>query len=93
LVIGGTIVPAGKYSLFVVPARVPERWRLIINKQTGQWGTSYDASQDLARVELGVSPLAQSVERFTITIDPRPSGGVLRLAWENTEASIPFTKQ
>ena len=37
LVVGGTRVPAGTYTLYTVPG--PEAWQLIINRQTGQWGT------------------------------------------------------
>ena len=50
LVIGGATVPAGKVTLYTLPAEAG--WKLIINKQTGQWGTEYDQAQDLARVDL-----------------------------------------
>jgi hypothetical protein len=46
--IGGTSVPAGTYSLFLLPEEGAAK--LIVNKQTGQWGTKYDQSQDLARI-------------------------------------------
>src|SRR5205085_9697045 len=39
--IGGTTVPAGTYSLFTLPAENGGA-KLIVNKQTGQWGTKYD---------------------------------------------------
>src|ERR1700761_702131 len=42
--IGGVKVPAGKYTLYTLPAE--GTWKLIINKQTGQWGTEYNKSQD-----------------------------------------------
>ena len=48
LVIGGTTVPAGKVTLYTLPGE--DQWKLILNKQTGQWGTEYDQSKDLARV-------------------------------------------
>jgi Protein of unknown function (DUF2911) len=50
LVIGGTNVPAGTYTLYSLPSE--DGWELIINKQTGHWGTEYDQKQDLARVDL-----------------------------------------
>jgi DUF2911 family protein len=56
LVIGGATVPAGKYTLWTLPT--PTGWKLIINKQTGQWGTEYHAEQDLVRVDTKVETLA-----------------------------------
>ena len=91
LVIGGTIVPAGKYTLWTIPAR--DRWTLIINRNTGQWGTNYDAKYDFARLDMKVEPLPQPVEQFTIAIDPQGSGGILKLEWERTRASIPLSRK
>ena len=91
LVVAGTTVPAGKYSLWTLPS--PGGWKLIINKNTGQWGTDYDAQYDLARLDMKVESLKQPVEQFTIAIEPKGKGGVLRLEWEKTRASIPFLKQ
>jgi hypothetical protein len=65
--IGGAKVPAGKYTLYTLPSE--GTWKLIINKQTGQWGTQYDESQDLARVDMKKTALPQSVEQFTLSVD------------------------
>jgi len=89
LVVGGTAVPAGSYTLWTVPG--PQGWKLILNRRTGQWGTSYDPAYDLAQVDMAVERVPEAVEQFTIGIDPRGSGGVLWMAWENTRASVPFT--
>ena len=89
LTVAGTTVPAGKYSLWTVPSQ--SGWKLIVNKNTGQWGTDYDAQYDLARIDMRVEPLAQPVEQFTIAIEPKGKGGVLKLEWEKTRASIPFS--
>jgi hypothetical protein len=88
LMFGSTMVPAGTYTLYTLPGK--DGWKLIINRQTGQWGTAYDAAQDLARVDLKVSTLAEAVEQFAIRIEPRGGGGVLRLEWDRTAAEIPF---
>src|SRR5689334_13753896 len=45
LLIGGTTIPAGEYTLWTLPSE--GTWKLIVNKQTGQWGTEYDEHQDL----------------------------------------------
>jgi hypothetical protein len=84
--IGGTAVPAGKYTLYTLPGE--NEWQLIINKQTGQWGTQYDQAQDLARVPLKKGATPAPVEQLTITIDK--SAG-LKIAWENTELTAPVT--
>jgi hypothetical protein len=90
LQVGGTIVPAGKYTLFTLPGQAD--WQLIINKQTGQWGTEYDQKQDLARVPLKKNAASAPVEQLTISVDKNPAGGgLLRIAWENTELTAPFT--
>ena len=49
--IGGTTLPAGTYSLFTQPEENGAS-KLIINKQTGQWGTKYDLAQDLSVSDL-----------------------------------------
>ena len=85
--IGGAKVPAGKYTLYTLPSE--GTWRLIINKQTGQWGTQYDESQDLARVDMKKTALPQSVEQFTISFDKKNDNTAnLNLDWENTRVSV-----
>jgi hypothetical protein len=90
LSMGGVTIPAGTYTLWTVPSRSGP-WKLVINRQTGQWGTIYDANQDLARIDLRTEPLSTPVDRFTISIEPQGDGGVLALAWDNTRAWVPFT--
>jgi hypothetical protein len=85
--IGGVKVPAGKYTLYSLPSE--GTWKLIINKQTGQWGTQYDESQDLARIDMKKSALPQSVEQFTISFDKKSDTAAdLNLDWENTRVSV-----
>jgi Protein of unknown function (DUF2911) len=85
--IGGTKVPAGKYTLWTLPSE--GTWKLIINKQTGQWGTKYDQSQDLARIDMKKTALPQTVEQFTISFDKKGENSAdLNLDWENTRVSV-----
>lgn len=85
--IGDAEVPAGTYTLFTLPSQ--DGWKLIVNRQTGQWGTEYDERQDLARVDLRTERLDTPVERFTISVEPRGDGGILALAWGDTRAWVP----
>lgn len=86
---GALTVPAGTYTLWTLPTA--SGWQLIVNRQTGQWGTEYDAARDLGRVPMAVSALAEPVESFTIAIEPQGAGGVLSITWDRTRAQIPFT--
>ena len=86
--IGGATVPAGKYTLYTLPSETG--WKLIINKQTGQWGTVYDEKQDLVRVDMKTTQLSDPVEQFTILLEPHGDAlAQLSLQWENTQASVP----
>src|SRR5438270_3431009 len=85
--IGSVKVPAGKYTLYTLPSE--GTWKLIINKQTGQWGTKYDESQDLARVDMKKSALQQPAEQFAISFDKKNENSAnLNLDWENTRVSV-----
>ena len=87
LMIGTLRVPRGTYTLWTIPER--EQWTLIVNRQTGQWGTEYDSTQDLGRVAMEVAALHQPLEQFTIAIEAMKNGsGVLRMSWDTTQASV-----
>ena len=90
LMIGNLSVPKGDYSIYV--AVDPGPWKLIINKQTGQWGTEYNAGQDLGRVTMTVSKPAAPVEKYKMTLASTGGNkGKLTLEWENVVASVDIT--
>jgi hypothetical protein len=85
--VGGKAVPAGNYTIFTVPAA--DKWTLIINKKTGEWGIPYKyESDELARVDMSVSKLPSPVENFTIAYDKSAGSCTLRMDWETTRASV-----
>lgn len=87
--IGEAAVPAGTYTLYTLPGE--SEWQLIVNRQTGQWGTEYDAAQDLARIPMRVERTPAPVEQFTITLRPAAGNVVdLVMEWESTRASVPM---
>lgn len=91
--LGGTKIPAGSYTLFMQPAEDGTA-KLIVNKQTGQWGTKHDTSQDFAKIDLKKSSLSTPVDQFTISLEKAASaGGTLSLKWENAEYTAPITAQ
>ncbi len=85
----GVIIPKGAYTLYTLPSL--KQWKLIINKQTGQWGTVYNNELDLARLNLKKRTLFQPVEKFTIILRKKNvRSGTVILEWETTSLSIPF---
>lgn len=88
--IGDTVVPKGAYTLYTLPSS--KQWKLMINRQTGQWGTVYDPSLDLVRIPMKKRMLRTPVEKFTILLEKTgPQTGTLRMRWERTEVYVPFT--
>ncbi len=88
---GTATIPAGSYTLWTVPSRTG--WQLVVNRQTKQWGTEYDAKQDVARIPMTVNPpAANGPEQFQIAIEPTGANtGRLRLLWSDIDVSVPVT--
>lgn len=92
LTVAGKDVPAGSYTIFTVPTA--DKWTLIINKKTGEWGIPYKYEADeLARVPMSVSATSGPVENFTINFFQSGGGCTLLLSWENTQASVKFAEK
>lgn len=90
LVIKGLAVPKGDYTLFALVGQEP--WQLIISKQTGQWGLTYNQDQDLGRVPMEMSKPESPVETLKITISEKgASTGSLKVEFENFVATVPFS--
>jgi hypothetical protein len=92
ITLGGLAVPAGKYTLWTAPH--PNGVDLIVNRQTGQWGTGYDPAQNLGRTAMTTATLATPVEQFTISIDSTAAKrGTLALAWGPFRWTAPIEVQ
>jgi hypothetical protein len=88
--LGGLTVPKGDYTLFI-DVKNPDAWVLIVNKQTGQWGLTYNASKDLGRVKMEMSTPPALIEMLKYTITGEGGNkGRIQLAWEHHVASVPF---
>lgn len=91
LTLGGIEVPKGEYTLFV-SLEDKAKWQLVVNKQTHQWGLSYDKSQDLARIPMTMGKPPAKVETLKWSVTGSGGNkGVIQLEWENYSASVPFT--
>jgi hypothetical protein len=91
LMVGGSHVPAGSYTIFTIPNK--DKWTLVISKKTGEWGIPYPgADSDLARIDMKASTLPSVVENFTIAFDKTAGGCTLRMEWETTRATVDISK-
>lgn len=86
--IGDASIPAGTYSLFIIPTET--EWTLIVNKQTDRWGAySYDKSLDIVRLSVPVKKAAAPIEAFSITYAPAADGASLIMGWDTTVVEFP----
>jgi hypothetical protein len=93
IVLGGTVIPAGAYTLFTQP-EADGTAKLIVSSQIGQWGLQYNPAKDFARVDLTRSAIETPVDQFTMELAKNPAGGgLLKMRWENTEYSVAYTLQ
>ncbi len=91
IAIGDTTIPAGAYTLYMVPDENGTS-KLAFSKKLGQWGIPVDEKNDVARVDLKKDALDTPVEQFTMAVQKTPDGGgAIVLKWENTQYSVPFT--
>jgi hypothetical protein len=87
LKVGDAAVPAGAYTLYTLPSE--GTWMLIINKQTGQWGTVYDQAQDLVRIPMQKAALPTPQEKMSISFEhTRGSSTELHVRWETTDVWV-----
>lgn len=81
ITLAGLAVPAGSYTLWTLP-HADGRVELIVNRQTGQWGTSFDPSRSLGVTPLETATVTDTVEQFTIRIESSDARrGALVLEW------------
>ena len=84
MMIGGKHVPAGEYTLWA--AHMGSEFHLIVNGQTGQWGTQYDASHDVHHIAMEVGELSTPADQLTIKLDDNTLG----FDWGTMTASVPI---
>jgi hypothetical protein len=91
LAFGSLKLDAGTYTINTQPG--DGEWQLIAGKlaKPGQWGVPYNASLEIGRAPMKVGKTSAPLEQLTISIDDTASGGVLRVEWGTTSATIAFT--
>ncbi|HEX3865637.1 MAG TPA: DUF2911 domain-containing protein, partial [Gemmatimonadaceae bacterium] len=89
ITLAGMRLEPGIYTLWTVPHA--GRAELIVNKQSGQWGTSYDDSYDLGRAAMMTKTSNSPVEQFTISIAPAGAHrGTLAMEWGTFRWTAPI---
>ena len=86
---GSVTVPKGTYSLWA--RHDAAGWKLVFNKQHGQWGTEHDAAQDLAAVPLKESKASKPAEQVTINLSKAGAGGEVTIEWGDMKLAGDFT--
>ncbi len=84
-----TIAP-GKYSLWMKKLSGND-WQLLVNSETGIWGTEHKDEHDIAAIPMQMTDLVESVEAFTIELTPRDGGGRLTAEWGTKALFVDFS--
>lgn len=96
LTIHGSILPAGKYTLWTVPK--DSVWTVIFNSKQYSWGVNsemkpmWDPNYDVADIEVPVEKLNTTVEQFTIAFDNSTDSLSLTMAWDDVKIAVPLKK-
>jgi len=88
LAFGAVSIPKGQYSLWAQKAA--DGWKLVFNKQHGQWGMQHDAAQDLAATPLKETKGSKPEEMVTISLAKEGEGGAITIQWGETVLSASF---
>ncbi len=97
ITLGDVKLPRGDYTLFILYTRTG--YTLIVNHETGQWGTDHDAAKDIGRVALASRTMAEpepSLSIYLVPDSPDPTTGyanlrgTLRIKWGTTELTTPW---
>jgi len=83
----GESLSAGTYSVYTIPGE--ESWTIIFNDAANQWGTEYDESEDVLRVEATPESAPQREMMMFYFREVSDSSGTCVLHWADVQ--VPFT--
>jgi hypothetical protein len=85
------LVPAGTHTIYTLPDAAT--WKLIVNNETGQWGTEYKPEMDLGRVAMSAKPMSAPQEVMSLSFEStKPDSTELHVRWETTDRYVTITK-
>ncbi len=89
LVVGGTNIPNGDYSIWA-RKEADNSWKLVFNKQHGQWGTEHDVAKDLGAAPLKVEKDEKPAEQVTVELEEEHGANEISIHWGDMELSTDF---
>jgi hypothetical protein len=88
---GDVLVPAGTHTIYTWPTA--DEWKLILNNETGQWGTEYKPEMDLGRTAMKGKPVSAPQEVMSISFEKTTANSTeLHVRWETTDRYVTITK-
>jgi hypothetical protein len=91
LILNGTAIPVGAYSMYVVQGR--KDWTLIVNKNVTA-GSPYDEKQDLARAPMELGEIGEAVKQVQISFAHMGAKQCsMRLYYGKTGAFVNFSER
>ena len=90
LVFGTLTVPAGTHTIYSLPNK--DNWQLIINNETGQWGTEYKPEMDLGRVPMQAKEMTVPQEVMSLSFENTTATSTeLHIRWDTTDRYVTIT--
>jgi hypothetical protein len=91
LTFGSVTLAPGSYTINTEPGATS--WQIIFGKLATpkQWGIPYKPELEIGRAPMTLGKTGGPVEQVTFLIAPTRTGGILRMEWGTTSASVPFT--
>ena len=87
--LGGTIIPVGAYTLYAIPGG---KWTLVVNRNVTQ-GAPYDEKLDLARAQMEMMSLTESVPELDLALAHTGSKCGLRIYFAKVAAVAEFVEK
>lgn len=83
-------IKKGRYTLYALVN--PDKWTLILNKETDTWGAfRYDSSKDVLRTTVPVEKQTDITEAFSMAFQKAKKGADLMILWDNVLVRLPIT--
>jgi hypothetical protein len=81
-------IKKGRYTVYAIP--FPDKWTLIVNKETDTWGSfRYDSLKDIVRIDLPVKK-NETTEVMSIVFEKTSSGANMNMFWDDVKVALPI---
>ncbi len=88
---GTLVVPAGTHTIYSLPTATS--WQLILNNETGQWGTEYKPEMDLGRIPMTSKPVSTPQEVMSLSFEKTTANSTeLHIRWDKVDEFVTITK-